>query len=379
MSTIKRIFFNFKKKQLFKLFFLIFLFHLMNPLAQAEDVTDEFSTENQNWNEKNQNSLKKNPQEKSFYEKNIQKWKSEKKWDLIIATLNPRTDEISSSGLLNLALCYMEKKDYGNVIRILNLLSEKNPKDYMVLYMLGDAKLKLSLQTKDLKQKRELENDALDKFRNSIRINKKFPLAHRALYYFFLRTKMNSEAIEQIHEMQKVFGRKADLQSDLCRLLTINGFLDQALIQCPTAIRYNKKNEENYIYLAQSYFYTKEVQKSERILLQTAKNFPKSEIAQFSAGQYFYVKNNFPVALKYLRQAVAVEPESGRSQLIFAKALFETGAYTEAMDHFSKACQSNPQNQSDYLAAAARLRLKSENSLAAKYSQNAATFCKSLL
>ncbi|MBX7232065.1 MAG: tetratricopeptide repeat protein [Bdellovibrionales bacterium] len=378
MSTIKKVLLNlnFKKSPICILFFLTFLFHLINPLTQAEDVTDDFSTENQNWNEKNQEPSHKNRQEKSVYEKNIQNWKSEKKWDLIISTLNPRTDEISSSGLLNLTMCYMEKKDFVNVIRILNLLSEKNPNDPMVLYMLGDAKLKLSLQTKDLKQKRELENDALDKFRNSIRINKKFPLAHRALFYFLLRTKMNSEAIEQIHEMQKIFGKKADLQSDLCRLLTITGFLDQALIQCPTAIHYNKKNAENYIYLAQSYFYTKEVQKSERILVQTAKNFPKSEIAQFSAGQFFYVKNNFPVALKYLKQAVAVEPESGRSQLIFAKTLFETGSYTEAMDHYSKACQSNPQNQSEFLAAAARLRLKSENTLATKYSQSAVSFCK---
>jgi len=320
-------------------------------------------------------SLAANPDKIEVREQLARVYLKQKNWNKVIEHMNPHTDVASPRGYLLLATAYQENKDFGNVVRVIRLLSEKKPKDYQLRFMLGDALLKQAAQSKDIRDRQRLETEGIESFRGAIRMKKTFRPPYQALVNFFLASGLNHEAREQINDMLRVFGQKGDLHADLCRLYALDGFLPQAIRHCQRARQLTPEFAESYVYLAQAYFDQKEMEKAESTLIEAAKRFPKSEFVQYGAGQFFLKKNNFPVAMKYLKRAVAGNADSGRSQLALAHSLFESGLAAESLPHYTKACQIDSSTQGELLGAASRLRLKGNPSLAAKFSQ-AAGGCK---
>lgn len=301
---------------------------------------------------------------------------AEKKYDQVIALLNPNTDEISDRGFLVLATAYHERAEFKDLVRVLNLLAEKRPKDHHVQFMLGDAQLKLASSTKDIREKDRIERDAIASFRSAIRLNRTYRPAHQALVNYFQNAGLNHEAREQLSDMLTNFGDRGEIHADLCRLYSNDGFLHQAITHCRRAMAITPKFPESYIYLAQTYYDKKELALAESTLVSAARKFPQSEFVQYGAGEFFLKKNNYPVAAKYLKRAVASEASSGRSQLALAKALFESGQVTESLEHYKLACRANAAAKTDFLAAASRLRLKGDRDLASSFS-TAALDCRS--
>ncbi len=299
----------------------------------------------------------------------------QKKWPRVIELMNPHTDVASARGYLLLAAAYQETKDFKNVVRVLSLLSEKRPKDPHLQFMLGDALIKQGAQVSEAKERQDLEARGIESLRTAIRFRRSFQLPYQALANYFIGAGMNLEAREQINDMLKVFGKKPEFHADLCRLYALDGFLQQAVKHCSRASQLNPEFSESYIYLAQAYFDQKEMEKAEATLIDAAKQFPESEFVQYGAGQFFLKKNNFPVAMKYLKRAVASKDSSARSQLALAQSLFESGLEEESLKHYSRACQINTSAQSEVLSAASRLRLKGNSTLAGRFSQ-AAGSCK---
>lgn len=297
---------------------------------------------------------------------------AQKNYDKVIADLNPYTDEISDTSFLDLATAYAEKSDFTNLVRVFTLLAEKRPKDYHVQYMLADAQLKLAQASKELREKDKNERNAIDSYRQAIKINKEFRPAHQALVNFFSKTGLNHEAREQLNEMLEIFGQRGEVHADLCRLYSNDGFIQQAITHCRRAMALSPQFPESYIYLAQTYFDQKELARAEKTLILAARKFPSSEFVQYGAGEFFLKKNNYPVAAKYLKRAVASEIKSGRSQHALAKAQFETGEYKEAIDHYKAACKVIPAAKADFLSAASKLRLKGDRDLASQYTMAAA-------
>ncbi len=299
----------------------------------------------------------------------------QKQFEDVVNLLNPYTDEVSASSFITLAGAYNELKDFKNLVRILSLLSEKRPKDYHVHFMLGDAHIKLASDSKDVRKRQEEEDAGVAAFRTALRLNRRFRPAHQALVNFFQTAGLNHEAREQLNDMLKTFGDRGEIHADLCRLNSIDGFLQQAIKHCRRAMTLAPNFPESYVYLAQTYFDQKSLDKAETTLVQAARKFPKSEFVQYGAGQFFLKKNNYPVATKYLKRAVASQSESARSQRSLANALFESGLSKESLSHFLKACQIDQTAQGDLLGAASRLRLKGENMLAQEFSMASAN-CK---
>jgi tetratricopeptide (TPR) repeat protein len=322
-----------------------------------------------------QKSLTANPDNIRMREQLAHLHADQKKWDQVIALLNPNTDVASPRGYLLLASAYHESKDFENVLRVIRLLSEKRPKDYHVHYMLGDARLKYAATLTDINDRQATENQGIESFRTAIRIKKAFRPVHQALVNYFLKVNLNHEAREQLQEMLKVFGQKGEIHADLCRLYSVDGFLSQAVRHCMRAMQLEPGFAESYVYLGQAYYDQKELEKAETTLVSAAKKFPNSEFVQYGAGQFFLKKSNFPVAIKYLKRAVDTQPGSARAQLALAQSLFESGMTAEALPYFVKACQLTTTAQTEVLGAAARLRLKGNGTLAGRYSQ-AAGGCK---
>ena len=322
-----------------------------------------------------ESALKKDPDNITVRERLARQFSNMKQWDKVIEHLNPHTDVASPRGYLLLATAYQEVKNFKSVARVLRLLSEKRPKDYHIQFMLGDALIKQAGTVTELTERQKLEASGIESFRAAIRIKRTFRPPYQALVNYFVSAGMNLEAREQINDMLKVFGNRPELHADLCRLYALDGFLQQAVRYCNRARQLNADLPESYIYLAQAYFDQKEMERAEQTLIEAAKRFPRSEFVQYGTGQFFLQKSNFPVAMKYLKRAVASQSGSARSQLALAKSLFESGLEEESLAHFSKACQIETAAQSDVLAAASRLRLKGSSSLAARFSQ-AAGACK---
>jgi len=288
--------------------------------------------------------------------------------DRVVELLNPYTDVASPHGYITLSRAYAKKKDYASLVRILILLSEKSKDDYLVQFMLGDARLKLAQILKDEQAKRDMEAQAISDFRTVIRLKKNFLPAYDALTNYFIIRDANHEAREILSDLLKVTKRNARAYQDLCRLFAIDGYLSQAVQHCLRAIQYNKNVPDNYVYLAQAYFDQQEVTKAEKALIQAAQKFPNSEYVQYGAGSYYYQKKNYPVAAKYFKRAVASDQKSGRSQRGLANSLFELKEYVEAIPHFTAACEADKSYITDVLTAASRLRQIGEGPLASKYS-----------
>lgn len=306
-------------------------------------------------------------QEALVREQKAQKLFEEKKFDDVIATLNPFTEQLSVSSYLLLSGSYSEKKLYADEVRVLKMLAEKDPENHEVHYILANAYQKLATQTEDPFRKKEIENSCIQSLRDSIRLNKKYQPAYDLLLNIFISEKNHYEARTLLGDMIKLFGNRPPYLNDLCRLLSLDGYLQQAIDDCRRAIISSKNYPDNYIYLAQAYFDKGDEKESEKILIAAAKRFPQSEPVQWAASEFYQKKKNYPVANRYLQVAVKADPKSVRSNVGYANTLLEIGKPEEALPYYLTACQLDPNTKSDLATAAAKLRIAKKEALAKKF------------
>ncbi len=287
-----------------------------------------------------------------------------KNFDKAIETLAPYSNEISTNALIELALAYGEKNDSLNSIRTLTHLTEKDPRHFRPYYLLGLA----------FKKSNKL-NDAAKALKQSIDLAPSHKPSYDALLDIFLAGKQNYESRMLVTEMIQQFGPKKDLLAAQCKLFAIDGYLKDASVACKKAVSEDPKNPENHVYLAQSYYDQNNPQAAEKIFMTAARQFKKSEFVQYAAGQYYLNEKNFPTAVRYLNEAVGINPAALRSQLTLASALYESKRYDDALSHFEKACHTDKSKESVTLIknSAARLRKENQSSLADKYDLKAAT------
>lgn len=291
------------------------------------------------------------------------------KFDKVIELLNPYTEQVSATSLLDLAGAYHEKSDYQNEVRILKFVSQKDEENPQIYFILGHAVLNQMNKEKDLDNKKKLESEAIVHFRTAVDKKPKFKPAYEALLNVFVKNESNYEARGVLNDMIKRFGKRPQYLNDLCRLYSIDGYLNQAIETCTEAIKISRDYPDNYVYLAQSYFDKKMEDKSGRIITLAAQKFTKSEIVQWAAGRFYSEKKNFPVAAKYFDVAVRADSEQSRSRLGLATALFSTEKYEDALPHYLKACQLDHSAVEQFELAASKLRHADKDRLAKKYSQ----------
>lgn len=336
-------------------FVLIFLLSSHGPARAEEDATNFIVESNTPSNEDRAREQK------------AQKLFEEKKFDEVIVTLNPYTEQLSVSSYLLLSGSYSEKKLYAEEVRVLKMVAEKDPDNHEVHYILASAYYKLSNSTEDTFRKKEIENSCIQSLRDSIRLNKKYQPPYNLLINIFVANKNHYEARTLLGDMIKLFGNRPPYMNDLCRLLSLDGYLQQAIDDCRRAIIASKNYPDNYIYLAQAYFDKGDEKQSEKILITAAKRFPNSEPVQWAAAEFYQKKKNYSVANKYLGAAIKADPKSVRSNVGYANTLLEVGKPEEALPYFASACQLDPNTKSAIATAAAKLRIAKKESLAKKF------------
>lgn len=302
--------------------------------------------------------LKKDPEQIKVREKLARAYLNQNLYDKLILLLNPYTEQISVPTKFDLASAYRGKGDSLNEVRVLKSITTTDEDIFEAHYNLALAQLKL-----------KNEADAIESLRKAITINPGFKPAHDTLLSIFIKADNRYEARETLQDMITRFGKRPELMNSLCRLLSIDGFNKQAIIDCQNAILASASFPDNYIYLAQSLKDAEQEGESEKTLLHAARKFAKSEFVQWATGQLYFRKQNFPVAQKYFDKATQADPKSSRALLGSAETSMELGQYQQSLDFFERACKIDPNLKDKILTAAAKLRQKKEDSWAKKMMQ----------
>lgn len=311
--------------------------------------------------------LERNPEDIKTRSQLASSYYQSKKFKDVIEILNPYTEQLSIDLYLLLAGSYSETKNFRNEVRILKMVSEKDKNNHNSFFVLGNAYLNLARQESEPIRKRKNFDLAILSLRKSLDLKSNYLPTYDLLLNTFIDIDSKHEARSILNDMLNKFGRRSSYLNDLCRLYSLDGYLNQAIKICREAIQKSKSFPDNFVYLSQSYLDKGDEKASGKFIKIAAKKFKKSEFAQWAAGEFYFKKKNFPVASRYFAAAVKADSTSVRSNLGFAESLFETEKYQKALPFFLNACQKDANARSHLASAAAKLRLQRKISLSKKF------------
>jgi tetratricopeptide (TPR) repeat protein len=306
--------------------------------------------------------LARNPDNLKLREQLAQKYMKGKDFDKVIQILAPYSNEISNEAIVNLSASYSQKEDFLNEIRTVKIYADKEPTRFRPHFLLGLAYRK---------------NKQLDLAAKSLRSSIQFAPKHRPSYDLllgiFLENKQNYEARVLLNDMSHMFGRQKLFSNLMCKLFTDDGFWTDALTACKNAVKFDINYPDNHVYLANVYYNQGNTPAAEKIFRTASQQFKKNEFVQYAAGEFYLNEKNFPAAVRYLQNAVNIDPNTKRGHLSLALALFESKNYTEALTHFDKSCKldKSKETQTALKDCAAKL-LNNERKVSQLYSHSAA-------
>jgi tetratricopeptide (TPR) repeat protein len=278
------------------------------------------------------------------------------KLDEAIELLRPQMGKLSRNGLLLLAKTYRVKKDYVQEARTLDVIATKNPTDYVVQHLLGEAYAHL-----------KKSDDAYKYFTEARRLNPHYLPAYESILLDAKRSSRVSDAIAIAQEMQAQFGDKPFVLNELCLLYAHEAFLEKAVETCRQGIELSPKYPRNHVVLGLVMKDQDGNASAAKILDKAAKQFKNSEFAQYAAGELAWERKNTVVALEFFKQAAADEPKSSRSQLGLGRSAFEEQDYKTALEAFTAACKLDRAMLSDFRRSASVLRKKNDLTWTGRY------------
>lgn len=274
----------------------------------------------------------------------------------MLEALRPASDNLPRRGMLLLAEAYKGQKSYLNLVRVLELLLAQNRKDYYVQNAVGEAYV--------LNGKTE---EAIEKFQEARKLNVRFLPAYKNLLAVYDAKGEKYEERNLLTDMIRIFGPKPEFYNELCRLYSIDGYLEKSSETCRLAILKMPSHAPSHMYYAQTLWDLEKKDDALRVLKQAAKNFQKSEEIQDAAGEMTYNVGDFINSFKYFTQCTKVHPKSSKCYLGYAKAAFELQKFAESLDGFSALCKLDNSSLGEFRKALSSLRRKNEDIWANKF------------
>lgn len=272
------------------------------------------------------------------------------KYDDAIARLKAVNDPPQSEVLRLLAHALLKKKDYLEAIRALEIAVATNPRDFRAYSDLGGI---------------YLESGRLDKANENIRkaidINSLYRPAYDELLALFEKKKSNYEMRIVIADMISKFGEKAEFLHQLCRLYALDNYSENAITACQRAISADPKMADSHVYLGLTYKHSETPKQGETIIFKTADHFPKSEFAQFTAGQSSDETKNFERSTKYYLRGLSADKNSQRCRLGLARAYYSLKNYAESLKYYSASCKADRTVLKEFQKTASLIRMANDN------------------
>jgi tetratricopeptide (TPR) repeat protein len=285
-----------------------------------------------------------------------QKMFDAKNYDGVVNLLRPINDVMPRGGLLLLARAYSMKNDTLDEIRTLELCLAKNPKDYVVKTVYGQALIKI-----------KRVEDGLTAFQEARQMNPRYKPAYEAMVKELEKKSERYEARNVVNDMIKVFGPQAEFFSALCRLYAIDGYNEKSVEVCQQAIGKDPNIPEDHVYLGLALKNREEIEKATSILSKAASRFPKSEAVQSALGELYVTKKDQVRAQQYYRAATKADPNSARAWVGYANTSFELQKNDEALKAYAKACKIDRTQLKDFREAIGRLRQRNEEQWRARF------------
>ncbi len=303
-----------------------------------------------------ENMLKKEPDDIELHSQIGFLYMQSQQYEKAVQSLKRAAVNSSVKNMLMLADAYRKTGDHLNEIRALEVLEQKNPIDPEIHELLGRA----YFETKNM------EKSAVY-YRKALAIDKKRTSAYDGLYEVFTKTNNNYERREVLQDMLEAFGDTAEVHTKMCRFLSQDSFYDKAIQHCKKAIELNSKIPENHVFLGMNYKGRGELGQAAKIIQQAAKNFSKSEFAQYAAGLINDDLKNWETATYYYARGTKADPESDRCFLGLAQGKLQTADYGEALTAFAKACSLNRAHYMAFRNAASTVRMKKKTDWIEKF------------
>lgn len=285
------------------------------------------------------------PAERPFFaeaEENFKKGAFDKTTDLLWKNI----DKLDRKGLLLLAVSHEKKKEPNNMIKVANILTGKDPKDFEAHYLLGSAYLMMIKK----------HSEALEALKTSLEINPKYQPAYEKLAEMYQKKNNNYELRILYQDMLENIGRKAEFLTKLCEINTKDNQEDQALSTCREAIQKDPRIAENHVYLGLTQLHAGDVEAAKKSLKIAADTHSKSEFAQFSYASLLEEQKNYLEAHKYYKAGTTGDANSSRCWLGYAKSAFEIHKYDQALEAFKTACRLDRKTAVAFRKATAALR-----------------------
>lgn len=279
----------------------------------------------------------------------------------VVALLSPYTSEVDVPALLLLAQAYHKLEQYAQEVQTLQQVLLKAPNS-------SNAHLNLGLAHMANKQNEK----GIVALRKAIELEPKNKRAYEALLETFRGSKNNYESRMIVKDMIQRFGKKASYLSEMCRLNSEDGYIDEAIKACKKAIAKDPKNPANHTYLALTYQNKRELKMAESILIRASRRFKKSELVQFTTGDFFLDKKAYSTAARFFDRAVKADGKSVRSQLGRAEAHFAIEGFDQSLESYLQACRLDKrQTRPKFLAAMAKLGYQKKSSHQMKWKRKA--------
>lgn len=272
-------------------------------------------------------------------------------YDKVTDLLWKNIDKLDRKSLLLLAVTHEKKKEPAQMIKVTNILTEKNPKDYEALYLSGSAYLMMPKK----------DSEALEALKACLEINPKYQPAYEKLAEMYEKKKNNYELRILYQDMLDNIGHKPEFLTKLCDINTKDNQEDQALATCKEAIQKDPKIAENHVNLGLTQLHAGDTDEAKKSLKLAADAHSKSEYAQYTYANLLEEQKSYLEASKYYQVGTVADAKSSRCWLGYAKSSFELHKYEQALDAYKKACKLDQKTAVNFRKATTALRNTKES------------------
>jgi len=278
-------------------------------------------------------------------------------YDKVTDLLWKNIDKLDRKELLLLAVTHEKKKEPANILKVTNILTGKNAKDYEAFYLTGTAYMMMNKK----------DSDALEALKTSLEINPKYQPAYEKLAEMYEKKKNNYELRIVYQDMIDNIGRKPEFLTQLCDINTKDKQEDQALTYCKEAIQKDPKVAANHVNLGLTQLQAGDADEAKKSLKTAADAHSKSEFAQYTYANLLETQKNYLDANKYYQTCTNADAKSSRCWLGYATSSFELRKFDAALEAYKKACKLDQKTAVNFRKATTSLRNSKDSTWTKQY------------
>jgi tetratricopeptide (TPR) repeat protein len=277
-------------------------------------------------------------------------------YEAVTKLLWKNIESLDHRELVLLALAHEKKKEAANMLKVANILTSKDPKDFQGFYLTGTA---------HWMNKKSAE--ALEALKTTLELNPKYQPAYDRLAEMYEQKNNMYELRILYQDMVEQLGPKPEFLSKLCEINATDFTEDQAIKYCKEALAKDPRRADNQVYLGLTRLHAGDKEEAKKVLKSAADAHTKSEFAQYSYASLLDDEKNFLEASKYYNAGVVADPKASRSWLGYAKASFEIQKFEQALEAFKKACKLDRKMAVSFRKAANLLKASKDATWVAPY------------